>query len=101
MCFDGPGCIVGALDFIADQSRSCNLQHGNVRCCEGNHTEGDLVEGFYLCALLSILTTLSPRLMNSPGNEVVVVKWASFVLPYFVATLIMTTDTNLQCRTGS
>ena len=58
MCFDGPGCIVGALDSITDESHSCNLQHGNVRCCEGNHTKGDMVKGFHLCALPSILTLL-------------------------------------------
>lgn len=45
---DGPGCIVSPLNSIIGQSHSCYLQYSNVRCSEGNHTEGHLVKGFHL-----------------------------------------------------
>ena len=51
MSFDGPGCVVSPLNSITNQKHSCGdvfLQYGDVRCREGNHTEGVLVKRFHL-----------------------------------------------------
>ena len=92
MCFDGARCIVGPLD-------------------ECHYTFTHLIASTAMCAVAKAITlkgiwssdftckhcipsSYYPKpLINRPtGDEVIVVKWAWFVLEIWVATLVMQTD---------